>query len=228
MKFATTKERILKFIDYKDISVSNFLQNTGIKRGFLDKDKLKSTVSDVFIAKIIASYPDISVNWLVTGEGAMIKNVELSHGTVMMVPLINQYAYAGYQSGFADNGYVDSLPKIPVMATHQGRGKYIAIEVRGDSMDNGTVESILSKDIIVCREIAPLYWQQEQRLHFRKWKAFALVSKTDGIIVKEVIDQDTVNKTITIHSLNQEYPDTTLQLQEISQIFNVIQVIRDK
>lgn len=72
MKFATTKRRIILYIDYKGISVSNFFIETGIKRGFLDSDKLDSAVSDVFIAKIIAVYKDLNLYWLITGKGEML------------------------------------------------------------------------------------------------------------------------------------------------------------
>lgn len=48
MNFATTKERIIQYIDFKGIKVKDFYEKTGIKRGFLDSDKLKSSVSDIF------------------------------------------------------------------------------------------------------------------------------------------------------------------------------------
>ena len=69
-----TKERILQFIDYKKIKPSIFLVETGIKRGFLDKDKLEGSVSDEHFAKIIATYPEINIEWLITGRGEMLRN----------------------------------------------------------------------------------------------------------------------------------------------------------
>ena len=46
---------------------------TGIKRGFLDTDKLDSSVSDMFLAKIIAVFPELNIEWLLTGEGEMLR-----------------------------------------------------------------------------------------------------------------------------------------------------------
>lgn len=74
MNFASTKERILQYLDYKGVTITKFLKETGIKRGFLDTDKLKSAVSDVFLAIIIATYPDINLIWLITGNGEMLNN----------------------------------------------------------------------------------------------------------------------------------------------------------
>lgn len=67
-----TKKRIIQFIDSKGISKANFYKKTAIKRGFLDTDKLESTVSDVFLAKIIEKYPELNLYWLIMGQGEMI------------------------------------------------------------------------------------------------------------------------------------------------------------
>jgi hypothetical protein len=71
MKIATTKERILQVLEIKDVSRPLFLEKTGIKRGFLDSDKLNQAVSDINIAKFIAIFPDINIKWLITGNGDM-------------------------------------------------------------------------------------------------------------------------------------------------------------
>ncbi|MRN01697.1 hypothetical protein D1Z97_11115 [Riemerella anatipestifer] len=73
MNFATTKERIIQYIDFKGIKIKDFYEKTGIKRGFLDSDKLKSSVSDVFLAIIFATFNDVNPIWLITGEGEMLK-----------------------------------------------------------------------------------------------------------------------------------------------------------
>lgn len=69
----TTKDRVLQFIDYKGISKTVFLNETNIKRGFLDKDKLNASVSDILLEKIIKTYPEIDLLWLISGKGNMLK-----------------------------------------------------------------------------------------------------------------------------------------------------------
>ena len=76
MKIATTKERILQFIEYKGISKQSFFKETGLKRGFLDADKLQTSIPDTFIETIIASYPEINPLWLILGEGPMLKEAQ--------------------------------------------------------------------------------------------------------------------------------------------------------
>jgi len=68
---ATSKERLIKYLDYKGVSLSDFFKGTTIKRGFLDSDKLNATINDVFLAKIIAFFPQLNIRWLITGYGDM-------------------------------------------------------------------------------------------------------------------------------------------------------------
>ena len=66
-------------------------------------------------------------------------NANMSQGTFMLVPFVNQYAYGGYTSGFADEEYLDSLPTWPFpVDDREYKGTYRAFEVRGESMDDGT------------------------------------------------------------------------------------------
>lgn len=80
-----TKRRILQFIEYKGIGITNFFKKTGIKRGFLDTDKLDSSVSDMFLAKIIAVFPELNIEWLLTGEGDMLRKegvIQQAHNNI--------------------------------------------------------------------------------------------------------------------------------------------------
>lgn len=72
----TARKRILYFIENQNIKPSEFLKKTGLKKGFLDKSHENSGATDVFLSKILDSYPIISAFWLLTGKGEMIeKNI---------------------------------------------------------------------------------------------------------------------------------------------------------
>lgn len=72
MILVTTKTRLLKYLENKGISKSEFYSFTDIKRGLLDSDKLSAAVPDTTLAKIIAKYPDLNIIWLLTGTGTML------------------------------------------------------------------------------------------------------------------------------------------------------------
>lgn len=149
-------------------------------------------------------------------EGVPVEN---DH-THVKVPLVSQYAYAGYLGGFADQEYLEQLPTIDFVPDREMTGNYVAFEVRGDSMDDGSKDSYEQGEILVCREVEPYNWQHSP-LHFNK-RDFVIIH-TDGILVKRIINHDVPTHTITIHSLNPEYPDRRLDLADIRQIFSIIE-----
>lgn len=226
------KERLTKFLAYKGIGQIKFAEAAGLSRGFVNV--LGDGISSKSLNKISLAFPELNTLWLTSGEGEMLKSESpkpiYNEATpiqqdVVYIPLVNQFAYAGYLDGYTDCTYLDQLPKIPFIVDHEGHGNYIAFEVKGDSMNNGTEESYLEGDRLYCREIAPYLWATS-KLHLRKWD-FVIVH-TDGIIVKRIIDHDVENHTITIHSLNDMYPDRVIDLCDVKQIFNVIESVRPR
>lgn len=181
-------------------------------------------------AAIISAFPNVNPNWILFGTGDMLLSNE-SNGDVAsnllkkQVPLISQYAYAGYLSGFADEEYLDTLPTIEWDVAFENKGDYIVIEVKGDSMDDRSYESILEGDLLYCRKLKQDLWQY--KLHFNEWD-FVIVHKTDGILVKRIIDHNTDTGDIRLHSLNPLYEDQTINIKDVSQIFNVIEVKRKR
>ena len=162
--------------------------------------------------------------WLITGEGNMLQcnsDADIITPNVYMAPLITRYAYAGVTHGWGDNEYFDTLPKYPFVVDHDPHGQYYAIEVRGDSMDDGTDRSIKEGSICLCRYISPdLY--QDSTLHYNRW-VFAIVTD-DGILLKRIKEHDTERGTITITSNNPAYPDQCISMQHVKAIMNVVQV----
>lgn len=211
----------------------------GITKSMLDKLRqgIVTEVSIKILKPFIEAYPQVNVNYILTGSGSMFiqeqetkqeikSNAQpLSTEMYMNVPLVNQYAYGGYLNGYQDNTYMDSLPTIPFIVDHEGKGNYIVFEVKGDSMNNGTEEGYLEGDRLLCREIPSHLWV-DSKLHIKKWD-FVIVHE-DGIIVKRIVDHNVDNHTITVHSLNDFYPDRVIDLAEVRQIFNVVELQRPK
>lgn len=156
---------------------------------------------------------------------------ELPDGTIRMrVPIIPHKAYAGYLRGFQDPEFYEDLNTISIDVFKQHRGHYIAFEVKGDSMTTLEPEyfrdSILDGWIVVGRELQRSKWRY--KLHTHAYESWVIVHKTEGILIKQIIAHDVENGYITIHSLNpnkEEYPDEQLFLDDIDQIFNIVQTV---
>nr|DAV17605.1 MAG TPA: repressor [Caudoviricetes sp.] len=221
-----------------DGNISAFADRIDVKQQVLDrlfkKDKRNGKYPSVSenIKKGIKDTFGIDELQLLTGKGSILNKpiqnevTQLTIGGVMMVPLVNQYAQAGYMMGWADVAYIETLPKIPWIVDKEYKGKYISFEVRGDSMDDGMKHSYEQGDILLCREIGCDYWKS--KLHINAWDAFVIVHKTDGIVLKQIVDHDVEKGIITCHSFNPIYPDFTVDLRDIAQLFNVVKQQKNK
>ena len=212
----------------------DFGEKIGIKQAYLSEiESGKKPLTEELYNNIIEVFGmnKVSEHFISTNDSDIIANkntneaVPLNQNFIINVPLVNQYAQAGYICGFQDAAYIATLPTIPFIIDHEAKGNYVAFEVRGDSMNDGTEESYLEGDRLLCREIAPYLWA-ESKLHIRKWD-FVIVHE-GGILVKRIIDHNVENHTITIHSLNDMYPDRVIDLAEVKQIFNVIELQRPR
>lgn len=227
-------ERIQKIMDEEGLNKNSFSKAIGISNNVTITRIIneKRSPSRSTCEKIVSAFPKYNLTWILTGEGNMLTDITsieeaspIDEPIILRVPLVSQYAQAGYLAGYADAAYMDSLPTIPYIVDHEALGHYVAFEVKGDSMNDGTEDSILEGDRLLCREIQPHLWVSS-RLHFRKWD-FVIVH-TEGILVKRIIDHDVDNHTITIHSLNSMYPDKVIDLADVKQIFNVIELQRPR
>ena len=231
----TGQEIINKVLDELNLKAPTFAESIGVKyqRIFdLQKGKVKK-ISSSLANDIISKYGQFNLTWLLTGEGEMLNTPNqpsdeaspMVEPIILRVPLVSQYAQAGYLCGYADAAYMATLPTIPYIVDHEAQGHYVAFEVKGDSMNDGTEDAILEGDRLLCREIMPHLWA-DSKLHIRKWD-FVIVH-TEGILVKRIINHDVENHTITIHSLNSMYPDKVINLADVKQIFNVIELQRPR
>ena len=230
----TLKERMFYLIEKEGLNPNQFYTISGLGNGYLNN--VGESFRKPTIEKIKKSFPHWNMDWILYEKGEPISNISkenieileaipLNQNYIINVPLVNQYAQAGYLCGLQDAAYIATLPTIPFIIDHEAKGNYVAFEVRGDSMNDGTEESYLEGDRLLCREIAPYLWA-ESKLHIRKWD-FVIVHE-GGILVKRIIDHDVENHTITIHSLNDMYPDRVIDLAEVKQIFNVIELQRPR
>jgi len=123
-------------------------------------------------------------------------------------------ARAGYLLGYADPEYLETLPKYTATVDHMPKGKYRYFE------------AILDGTVLQCRKILPHHWAG--KLHSHKWSSFVFVHRTEGIIVKQVAGQDLETGDVVLRSINPDkskYPDFTVNLDDIREIYNVVKRI---
>jgi hypothetical protein len=147
----------------------------------------------------------------------------------MIVELVPVKAQAGYIEHYSDELYLkDNFDKHSFVVSKMYRGKYRAFIVEGDSMNNGTDESIKEGYIVTGRVIQRHYWKS--KFHIHKYQDYVIVHK-DGIFTKRITSHDVEKGIITCHSLNPDkdrYPDFELNLDECLQVFNIVSITQPR
>lgn len=72
----TIKDRILEFVKTQDISVRSFCSKVGINNALLSPSAMNSKFKTDKVFNILNIYPELSAEWLLRGEGEMIRKVE--------------------------------------------------------------------------------------------------------------------------------------------------------
>lgn len=149
---------------------------------------------------------------------------QLPDGTYLMsMPLVDQYAIAGYLSGYADTEFLEELPRHTINVEKRYTGIYRSFRVRGDSMDNDSNQSIPSGSIVAGRKVEREYYTHN-RLHLRKWQYFVIVHN-EGIVTKEIVDHDVDFGKLYVRSLNPDkemYPDYVIRMDSVLEIYNIV------
>lgn len=219
------KDRILSFIDRKGLSVRDFERACGLSNGAVSKmgnDTRRSTLD-----KISTSFPDVNPEWLLAGVGSMLLSdnpkttaIPIDAPEVVYLPVVPHSARAGtlgeYEQLFAD----DYSRRQPIIVTRQMHGRYICFQIEGDSME----PTLRHGDVVMARHIdRDLY--KDSKLHLRSWSIWIIVTRTDGILIKEIADHDVKGGVLTLHSLNPLYEDLTVHLSDVIDIYNVIEIV---
>jgi transcriptional regulator with XRE-family HTH domain len=66
----TTKERTLRFIAYKGLSVKKFEEMCGLSNGYINS--MKSGYGNAKLSQVLRTFPELNRDWLVYGEGEML------------------------------------------------------------------------------------------------------------------------------------------------------------
>ncbi|PPK99041.1 XRE family transcriptional regulator [Parapedobacter indicus] len=167
-------------------------------------------------------------------DNSKTKFLDLKDGTMIMItPLVQEYAYAGYLAGFQDPQYIEELPKHTIIVSKRHSGNYQSFEVVGDSMTTNEPElmrdNIYDGNVVTGREILKHHWRY--KLHMHRFPDYVIVHKTDGILVKRMVAHDIETGVVTLRSINPNkelYPDFEVNLDDVHQIFNIVKVSQDR
>lgn len=91
-KIYSDKQKIAQYLDLKGEKKSDFYKKTGFSNGFLDSG---SSLSVQNLRIILDKYQEINPDWLITGEGSMLKSEKQEPTSRHLIPFYSDVASIG-------------------------------------------------------------------------------------------------------------------------------------
>lgn len=234
----TVIDRIRKIISEEGLTVEMFANNTEISKNTLDSMfKKKTNPSFENLSKIFETYPKYSIEWLMTGKGVMlgdriaesfdINSCETKYTSLpggffrLRVPLVSANCYSRYTKEYASPRFQNALSEVDFLITQMEDKRYYSFEMKGDSMDDGSIQGIKDRDILLVCEQSVDVWKSV--LAEGKYSYWVLVLQ-NAIVCKRIIAFDEKQDILECQSLNSspEYTDFKLKIGDVCQLFGVV------
>lgn len=216
-------ERLEEFIRNQGISVRSFEQVISASDGMIRRAiNNKTDIQSKWLSKIADNYPQLNLNWLITGKGEMIistlneevkeEKLPVAHRTESGegIPLIPINAMAGAFTG--DQSVMEYECERFIIPSFKGAD--FLIGVKGSSM----YPRYNSGDIVACKrlDIHDIFFQ---------WNKVYVLDTDQGPLIKR-IKPGTDKDHVTIVSDNKDYEPFELALSHIYHVALVVGVIR--
>ena len=208
------KQRILQYLTKSGISAYEFYKKSGVTRGVLSQN---NGITEDNIARFLDYAPSVSLEWLLTGKGSMIKGNDAAlpkaiHTTNSTdgIPLIPFSAMAGALTDertaleYECERYV-----VPAF-----KGADFLMPIKGTSMQ----PTYNSGDIVACQRVP-------MTSIFFQWNKPYVLDTAQGPLVKRVKPGSDQNH-ITLVSDNPDYDPFQLPLEQVNAVALVIGLIR--
>lgn len=244
---------LAEILYHENLTISMLGEKLGMNRPQalydINTGKTKN-ISAKMADKICYAFPHYNRSWLMSGEGEMLKDsaeapakphrapkevevVPAGSRVVQRLPIIPIKAQAGVGKGFLydrdeSQDPEDVYEEFDTMEVALERGvsdRYKLFRVTGNSMDDDSKRSVCDGDIVLCREVYPEDWQYG--LINTKYPYVVIAIEEEGILIKELIKHSRKENTITLHSLNSNYEDFTVNLTDVRAFFYVERIDRN-
>lgn len=210
----TVKDRITAFIRHLDVPVYKFESSVGLSNGYL-KNLRRSPGADK-LQRILDAYPELSRDWLLTGEGDMLNVSDGVSGDVINytdgIPYYDYEFSAGFDS-LADDS-ASERPVCLINAPWLSRAT-LCCRAYGDSMR----PEINSGDILALRRV--------EDFRFIPYGEVYGIITTEGLhTVKRVRRSRLGDDYLLLVPTNPDYDPQDIPISTIMHLYRVIGTIK--
>ena len=127
------------------------------------------------------------------------------------------------QAGYLDCLETQEIPKLDTMLIPKEfeKGNYLVVEIKGDSMNDGSARSIQDGDKLLVKELIREHWKN--KLHYNQY--IFVIASHDGIVCKQITSHEVHNGNVNCHSWNPMYKDYVISLENVYKLFYVKKIV---
>ena len=190
----------------------------GLSTGYISNMKKNNGgISSDVILKLKNKFSDLNLDWLITGEGPMLKSESsnmvaeplVEYGKKQTKPRIPYTAAAGSLTSAVEgitSDQCEHIPRINIFPEYD-----FTIIIKGDSME----PKYEGGDEVACKRI--------DSTSFIQWGKVHVLDTAQGILIKRTYED---GDKIRCVSYNQEYPDFSIDKSEIYSMSLVVGLVR--
>lgn len=211
-------ERISALVEYSNMSIPKFSEFVGFKTPQTVRELIKGntkTLSDAAKIKITLAFPEINPEWLVDGEGVMVKSTNAANAHKFESPVINYksgvpYYDEDFELGFNEIGFPSSENPQFLVQMPKFKNATLWCNATGDSMK----PEINSGDVIALQLI-------EDPSFLLYGDLYAIVTKNGLRTIKRLGKSEKQNAYKLIPT-NKEYDEQDIPMDMILRVFKVL------
>lgn len=204
----TVKDRLKAYLSAKNISMAEFGRRIGVSGAYVTS--MRKSIQPDKIEKIRSEFPDLDIDWLLTGKEKQIKQpsnnaLDEKQPTRPRLPL----NVAAGRNDILDGTMLAQCEQVPVVSIFPNYT--FTMRVTGESM----VPQINPGDEVACLKI--------DEPTFLQWGRPHVLFTSQGVIVKKIFD---AGDGIRCVSINPDYPEFVIPKNEIYSYNLVVGLIR--
>ncbi len=213
-KFSEIKSRVIQFLENKGVNKEKFFQKIGVTSANFRGNAQKTPLNSNAIENIFTEFPEINLEWLLTGRGEMLRSEqEMPYQPIKQgIPLIPLDAMAGFAIG-SEQVMAYSTDRYIVPEFDELKVDFL-IRVKGSSM----YPKYNSGDIVACKKLvlSDIFFQ---------WNKVYVLDTEQGALIKR-IRKGSDAEHITLVSDNEKYEPFELEIGQLHAVALVVGVIR--
>ena len=245
----TVKQRLVRFAEFRNLSISKFESLCGLGNGYVGK--LKSEPGSKKLDDILRTFPELNRDWLLYGEGEMLKpSTNTNSGDITITGNNNSHIGHGNTSTNCENCNCEAstevqelqgAPVIPTALCREGgcdileyieenpeeveispiRAKGVTIDLwyRIRATDNSNAPTYLPGDNIAIAS----YPKGEERP--RPGRFYVVDTYSNGFELGILFPTDSGDFRMQKKN-REEFPDFTIERDDIIRIYRVIMMVR--